>query len=110
VLVRGNVAVPAAGGEAVFLFEKPHIGYGEFRESVGAIADRLFADLAPERVELWQRKLGLGAGMEFILRVRCGELECARVAAWMAAAGPGDVSGEALVRRSACVFTTTVHL
>jgi len=58
--------------EAAVFFAKPHVRYGEFREHLTALMNDLAAAVEPDHCSLWQRKLGLGSGVEFVLRVVAG--------------------------------------
>ncbi len=62
---------PDAGqaGEAVIWFDKPDMPYGEFRQGLAALLESLAKDGSPASPSLWQRKLGLGRGREFALRL-----------------------------------------
>ena len=56
-------------GEAVLSFDKPSVPYGEFRGSLAPLIDRALAGSGAPAATLWQRKLGLGRGSEFALRI-----------------------------------------
>lgn len=70
--------------ELTFYFSKPEIKYAPFRigltEALGQLDDIVGLDY----VSLWQRKLGLGAGKEFILRIMSDKSErSSEVIEWM---------------------------
>jgi hypothetical protein len=55
-------------GEAVLWFSKPAMQYEPFRAALSAIAGELQSRQFVLGTDIWQRKLGLGPGREFILR------------------------------------------
>jgi len=60
--------------EAALFFSKPSpdtIKYASFRNKLSTILDRLVNDTKVDHVSVWQRKLGLGAGAEFVIRILC---------------------------------------
>lgn len=57
--------------ELALHFSKPDIPYGPFREGLVAALNGLSRKLGVDHISLWQRKLGLGAGKEFVLRIVC---------------------------------------
>lgn len=76
-LVHVNGALPgreklARYTELDLYFSKPDIPYGPFREGLVAALNGLSQKLGVDYISLWQRKLGLGAGKEFVLRIVCG--------------------------------------
>jgi hypothetical protein len=73
-LVHGSIAdfgksLPSAWGEAVLTFEKPAVPYDKFRASLAALLDGALPASGVKGATLWQRKLGLGRGAEFALRL-----------------------------------------
>jgi hypothetical protein len=62
---RGN---ESAWGEAVLVFSKPAMQYDAFRESLSPVVGALAREPGITSATVWQRKLGLGRGEEFILR------------------------------------------
>jgi hypothetical protein len=61
-------ALPSAWGEAVLSFDKTALPYESFRSSITTLIDSALAGSGSPSATLWQRKLGLGRGNEFILR------------------------------------------
>ena len=57
--------------ELVIVFAKPTVQYGPFRAELAELLGTVAKDLAFPLMTLWQRKLGLGKGKEFILRCLC---------------------------------------
>lgn len=55
--------------ELTFYFSKPEMKYAPFREGLAEALEKLGEGLELQHVSLWQRKLGLGVGKEFVLRV-----------------------------------------
>ncbi len=55
--------------EAVIWFDKPDMPYGEFRQGLSVLLESLAKEGSPASPSLWQRKLGLGRGREFALRL-----------------------------------------
>jgi len=62
-------SLSAAWGEAVLMFDKPAIPYDQFRSSVASLIDASLSRPGAMPATLWQRKLGLGRGGEFALRM-----------------------------------------
>jgi hypothetical protein len=55
-------------GEAVLTFSKPAMTYDDFRASLGIVLHGLSQTKGVLSIAVWQRKLGLGRGNEFVLR------------------------------------------
>lgn len=62
-------SLTSAWGEAVLSFDKPDLEYDSFRTSLSPLIDAAVAESGAPAATLWQRKLGLGRGNEFVLRV-----------------------------------------
>jgi hypothetical protein len=62
-------SLSSAWGEAVLTFDKPALPYDQFRASLAPLIDGAFAGSGAPAATLWQRKLGLGRGSEFALRI-----------------------------------------
>jgi len=70
--------------ETVVYFSKPEIEYDRFRAGVNGALEKLAAAEGLAHLSLWQRKLGLGKGKEFILRCLCeSQLQAGSVIAWL---------------------------
>ncbi len=70
--------------ELTFYFSKPDIKYAPFRNGVVQALEELGGSVSLDSVSLWQRKLGLGAGKEFILRIVSDKSErSSEVIEWM---------------------------
>ena len=61
-------SLPAAWGEAAIFFDKPAVAYAEFRGALSSFVDAALPESGCPAATLWQRKLGLGRGAEFVLR------------------------------------------
>lgn len=55
--------------ELTFHFSKPDIKYAPFRDGLADVLEQLGSAMILDHLSLWQRKLGLGAGKEFVLRI-----------------------------------------
>lgn len=55
--------------ELAFFFSKPDMKYAPFRNGLSEVLEKLAGDIKVKHISLWQRKLGLGAGREFVLRI-----------------------------------------
>jgi hypothetical protein len=62
-------SLPSARGEAVLSFDKPAVPYDQFRASLASLIDGALPGSGAPGATLWQRKLGLGRGSEFVLRI-----------------------------------------
>jgi hypothetical protein len=61
--------------EVSIAFSKPPVEYVPFRKSITSGLDQHVAGDTILYTSLWQRKLGMGKGREFILRFLCDEIE-----------------------------------
>jgi hypothetical protein len=61
------------GWQAVFAFNKGRARYGAFRKSLRRTVEALAEETNWGATVAWQRKLGLGYGREFVLRVELGD-------------------------------------
>jgi hypothetical protein len=73
-LVHAKGEIPAKDSirnhfEATFHFSKPDVKYAPFRNALIEAIEKLSAEIELPYVSLWQRKLGLGVGKEFTLRI-----------------------------------------
>ncbi len=55
--------------EAAVFFSKPHMQYGPFIEGITEALEKMISVLKTSYITLWQRKLGLGRGREYVLRI-----------------------------------------
>jgi hypothetical protein len=56
--------------EVTFAFSKGPIHYSDFRHDVSALMEYVAEQIDVKHASFWQRKLGLGRGKEFVLRIR----------------------------------------
>jgi hypothetical protein len=85
--------------EATFAFSKGPIQYSPFRQEVSGMMEHVAEQLHLLHASFWQRKLGLGTGKEFVLRVRlpAGEEALRELISIIAASG--RVGKETIVKR-----------
>lgn len=65
--------VRSAWGECTLVFSKPHIPYDDFRGALSSVIESAVAASGIPASTLWQRKLGLGRGGEFSIRLLLDE-------------------------------------
>ena len=94
----GNINAQDHPFEAALFFSKPEpdkIKYAPFRSALGSLIESLKKELRLPSVSLWQRKLGLGTGVEFALRVNLSDESIVDdLANWL-----NDYSGNAMLHR-----------
>ncbi len=56
--------------EVTFAFSKGPVHYSDFRQEVSALMEHVGEQINLIHASFWQRKLGLGTGKEFVLRLR----------------------------------------
>jgi len=61
------------GWQAMFAFNKGRARYGAFRKALRRTMEALSEEASWGAMVAWQRKLGLGYGREFVLRVELGD-------------------------------------
>jgi hypothetical protein len=85
--------------EVSFAFSKGPIHYSDFRHEVSALMEYIGEQINLIHASFWQRKLGLGTGKEFVLRLRLplGEEPLREVMSVIA--GAGRVGKETIVKR-----------
>ncbi len=86
--------------EVTFVFGKGPVQYSPFRQEVSAMLEYVGEQTNLIHASFWQRKLGLGTGKEFVLRLRlpAGEEALREVLGVIASAG--RVGKETIVKRS----------
>lgn len=70
VYLAGDHSASAGMFEAVFFFSKGETRYAPFRNGAVELLDAIKERFHLPHISLWQRKLGLGVGREFIARFR----------------------------------------
>jgi hypothetical protein len=108
-MVFAHGALPAKDAihkyiELTLYFSKPDVKYAPFRSGLVAALEKLIASIELDHVSLWQRKLGLGAGREFILRIISGKSEIAgEVVQWLNAYEEKSFARDAVVGNGSLV-------
>ncbi len=91
--------------EISFSFSKPRVEYARFRGSLIAGLEHHAAEIGILHTSLWQRKLGLGKGKEFMLRFICDELKKVDpILQWLHEGSEPDFPSEALAEKGAMLF------
>jgi hypothetical protein len=85
--------------EVTFAFSKGPVHYSDFRQEVAGLMERVAEQVELIHASFWQRKLGLGTGKEFVLRLRLPTGERALREAIVAIANAGRVGKETIVKR-----------
>jgi hypothetical protein len=86
--------------EVTFAFSKGPVHYSDFRQEVSALMEHIVEQISLIHASFWQRKLGLGTGKEFVLRLRVPAGEEALREVIVAIAGAGRAGKEMIVKRS----------
>jgi len=90
---------PAPCWEVAVHFAKPGVRYDEFRAALERFLDVLAGLPGAAALSLWQRKLGLGRGEEYVLRCEArSEREAVDIAARVAAERSDPLLGDAVAR------------
>ena len=85
--------------EVTFAFNKGPIQYGPFRQEVTALMEQVAGQAYLAHASFWQRKLGLGTGKEFVLRLRLPAGEAPLLEVISVIADAGRVGIETIVKR-----------
>lgn len=85
--------------EVTFAFNKGPIQYNAFRQEVTALMEYMAGQTYLAHASFWQRKLGLGTGKEFVLRLRLPAGEPPLLEVVSVIAGAGRVGKETVVKR-----------
>jgi hypothetical protein len=85
--------------EVTFAFSKGPVHYSDFRKEVSALMEHVGEQINLIHASFWQRKLGLGTGKEFVLRLRIQAGEEALREVIGAIADAGRVGKETIVKR-----------
>ena len=85
--------------EVTFAFGKGPVQYSPFRQEVSALMEQVGEQINLIHASFWQRKLGLGTGKEFVLRLRLPADEAALRDVIEVIAGAGRVGKETIVKR-----------
>jgi hypothetical protein len=85
--------------EVTFAFSKGPVHYSDFRQEVSALMEHVGEQISLIHASFWQRKLGLGTGKEFVLRLRVPAGEEALREVIVAIADAGRAGKETIVKR-----------
>lgn len=85
--------------EVTFAFSKGPTHYSDFRQEVSALMEHVGEQIRLLHASFWQRKLGLGTGKEFVLRLRVPEGEQALREVIEVIADAGRRGKETIVKR-----------
>ena len=85
--------------EVTFAFSKGPFHYSDFRRDVSVLMEQIGERSDLLHISFWQRKLGLGTGKEFVLRLRLPEGEDALRETIPAIAGTGRVGKDTIIKR-----------
>jgi len=85
--------------EVTFAFGKGPVHYSDFRQEVSGLMEHVGAQTYLVHASFWQRKLGLGTGKEFVMRLRLlGDEEALREVIGVIASA-GRIGKETIVKR-----------
>jgi hypothetical protein len=85
--------------EVTFAFSKGPFHYSDFRRDVSALMEHIAEQINLIHTSFWQRKLGLGTGKEFVLRLRLPSGAEPIQEAINVIAGAGRVGKDTIVKR-----------
>jgi hypothetical protein len=97
--LTADLADDNATQEVTFAFSKGPVHYSDFRQAVSALMEQAGEQTPLIHASFWQRKLGLGTGKEFVLRLRLPAGEEALLEVLGVIAGAGRVGKETIVKR-----------
>lgn len=106
--LTADLAQDAGTQEVTFAFNKGPIQYNAFRQEVKVLMEQVAEQMYLAHASFWQRKLGLCAGKEFVLRLPLpvGKLALQEVISMFA--GTGRVGKETIVKRGKLLMGTRV--
>jgi hypothetical protein len=85
--------------EVTFAFSKSLMQYSPFRQEVSGMMEHIAEQVQLQHASFWQRKLGLGTGKEFVLRLRLPIGEAPLKEIINIIAGSARVGKETIVKR-----------
>ena len=85
--------------EVTFAFSKGPVHYSDFRRDTSALMEQVGQQTSLAHASFWQRKLGLGTGKEFVLRLRVPAGEEALREVIEVLANAGRVGKETIIKR-----------
>src|SRR6266700_1921419 len=98
-VLTADLAADVATQEVTFAFSKGPFHYSDFRREVSALIEQVGDQINLIHASFWQRKLGLGTGKEFVLRLRLPAGEAPLKEVIEVIAGTGRVGKETIVKR-----------
>jgi hypothetical protein len=106
--LTADLARDAAYQEVTFAFSKGPTQYSPFRQEVSTMLEQIAEQAHLLHASFWQRKLGLGTGKEFVLRLRLPAGEETLRELISAIAGSGRIGKETIVKRGKLLLGTRV--
>jgi hypothetical protein len=97
--LTADLAGDAHVQEVTFAFSKGPVHYSDFRRDTSALMEQVGQQTNLAHASFWQRKLGLGTGKEFVLRLRIPAGEDALREAIEVIANAGRVGKETIIKR-----------
>jgi hypothetical protein len=97
--LTSDLVSDALAQEVTFAFSKGPVHYSDFRRDVSALMEHVGEQINLIHASFWQRKLGLGTGKEFVLRLRIPAGEDALREVVGVIADAGRVGKETIVKR-----------
>jgi hypothetical protein len=97
--LTADLANDAQTQEVTFAFSKGPIHYSDFRRDTSALMEHIGEQISLVHASFWQRKLGLGTGKEFALRLRIPAGEEALREVIEVIGNAGRVGKETIIKR-----------
>jgi hypothetical protein len=108
--LTADLANDALTQEVTFAFSKGPVHYSDFRQEVSALMEHVGEQINLIHASFWQRKLGLGTGKEFVLRLRIPVGEEALREVIVALANSGRAGKETIVKRGKLLLGRRVRI
>jgi len=102
--LTADLAGDALTQEVTFAFSKGPVHYSDFRRDVSALMEHVAGQMNLLHASFWQRKLGLGTGKEFVVRLRIAVGEESLREVIEAIADAGKVGKETIIKRGKMVL------
>jgi hypothetical protein len=106
--LTSDLITDSATQEVTFAFSKGPTHYSPFRQEVSALMEHIAEQINLLHASFWQRKLGLGTGKEFVLRLRLPTGEAPLKEAISVIADSGRVGKETIVKRGKLLLGTRI--
>ena len=94
--------------EVTIAFSKGPVHYSDFRRDTSALMEHVAQQINLLHASFWQRKLGLGTGKEFVLRLRIPASEDALREVIEVTANAGRVGKETIIKRGKMLLGSRV--